>query len=75
MNPLSISLHLIVFYTKLFRRSNFFYFYFLQDLQLFGKIEWVGGKPPIAEPKCGFRGEKCISKFVVTKQKTYLLKC
>jgi guanylate cyclase, other len=29
---------------------------------LFEQISWVGGKgPPIAEPECGFRGEKCIS--------------
>lgn len=28
---------------------------------MFEKIPWVGGKPPIAEPECGFRAEKCIS--------------
>lgn len=28
---------------------------------MFENFKWVGGKPPIAEPKCGFRGEKCIS--------------
>jgi guanylate cyclase, other len=22
---------------------------------------WFNGKPPIAEPECGYRGEKCIS--------------
>lgn len=32
-----------------------------KGLQLFENIPWVGGKPPIAEPECGFRGEKCIS--------------
>lgn len=32
-----------------------------KGLQLFEKISWVGGNPPIAEPECGFRGEKCIS--------------
>lgn len=28
---------------------------------MFEAIPWIGGKPPIAEPECGFRGEKCIS--------------
>lgn len=28
---------------------------------MFENIQWVSGKPPIAEPDCGFRGEKCIS--------------
>lgn len=23
------------------------------------KIAWIGGKPPIAEPTCGFDGRKC----------------
>ncbi|XP_038064179.1 guanylate cyclase 32E-like [Patiria miniata] len=23
------------------------------------KIDWVGGRPPLAEPKCGFFGKKC----------------
>ncbi|XP_037032480.1 guanylate cyclase 32E isoform X2 [Bradysia coprophila] len=31
------------------------------ELQLFDEIKWVGSGPPIAEPRCGFRGEKCIS--------------
>ncbi|XP_057666697.1 guanylate cyclase 32E [Diorhabda carinulata] len=26
-------------------------------------IQWVGGKLPRAEPKCGFKGEKCIYKI------------
>ncbi|XP_074039726.1 guanylyl cyclase at 32E [Leptinotarsa decemlineata] len=26
-------------------------------------IQWVGKKIPLAEPKCGFHGEKCISKI------------
>lgn len=30
-------------------------------MQLFEAIPWVGGAPPVAEPFCGFRGEKCIS--------------
>lgn len=33
----------------------------LKDLQLFEQITWVGGKSPVAEPFCGYRGEKCIS--------------
>ncbi|KAG5673369.1 hypothetical protein PVAND_003425 [Polypedilum vanderplanki] len=33
----------------------------IPDLQLFERLSWVGGKVPIAEPICGFRGEKCIS--------------
>lgn len=33
-----------------------------QDLQLFDEIRWIGSGPPVAEPKCGFRGQKCISK-------------
>lgn len=28
---------------------------------MFESIEWVGNGPPVAEPYCGFRGEKCIS--------------
>ncbi|XP_055533720.1 guanylate cyclase 32E isoform X2 [Wyeomyia smithii] len=31
------------------------------DIKLFDTIDWVGKGPPIAEPLCGFRGEKCIS--------------
>ncbi|KAI8122202.1 Receptor-type guanylate cyclase Gyc76C [Lucilia cuprina] len=33
----------------------------LPDLNLYGKIEWVGAGRPAAEPNCGFAGEKCIS--------------
>ncbi|XP_022091376.1 guanylate cyclase 32E-like [Acanthaster planci] len=34
------------------------------DMQVYAshakaKIDWVGGKPPLAEPKCGFFGKKC----------------
>ena len=32
-----------------------------KGLQLFEQIPWVGKGPPISEPDCGFRGEKCIS--------------
>ncbi|GAB0098027.1 Guanylate cyclase [Sergentomyia squamirostris] len=31
------------------------------DLLLFRAVEWINNKPPISEPQCGFRGEKCIS--------------
>ena len=24
------------------------------------KIEWINGFPPVDEPFCGYRGEKCI---------------
>jgi hypothetical protein len=34
-----------------------------QDLQLTDSVDWVNGHPPIAEPPCGFRGEKCISEY------------
>lgn len=34
-----------------------------KDLQLFEQIDWVGNGPPIPEPRCGFRGEKCISEL------------
>ena len=23
-------------------------------------IQWVGGKQPLAEPPCGFKGERCV---------------
>ncbi|CAL8123550.1 unnamed protein product [Orchesella dallaii] len=26
------------------------------------QIQWVGGKPPKAEPRCGFHGEHCVYK-------------
>lgn len=31
-------------------------------VELSGDIYWVGGRPPIAVPLCGFRGELCISE-------------
>ncbi|XP_055593126.1 speract receptor isoform X2 [Uranotaenia lowii] len=33
----------------------------IQDITLFNAIDWVGSNPPLAEPECGFRGEKCVS--------------
>ncbi|XP_038109583.1 guanylate cyclase 32E isoform X3 [Culex quinquefasciatus] len=33
----------------------------IPDIKLFDAIDWVGSGPPTAEPRCGFRGEKCIS--------------
>lgn len=35
---------------------------FLKHVNLSSVIYWVGGRPPIAQPPCGFRGEKCISE-------------
>ncbi|XP_014478817.1 PREDICTED: guanylate cyclase 32E isoform X2 [Dinoponera quadriceps] len=31
----------------------------LPELKLTGEIQWVGGGPPVAEPYCGYHGEKC----------------
>lgn len=28
-------------------------------------VDWIAGKPPVAEPACGYRGQKCISKFII----------
>ncbi|XP_055383503.1 speract receptor [Condylostylus longicornis] len=34
----------------------------LPDLNLYREFNWVNGYgPPVAEPPCGFKGEKCIS--------------
>ncbi|XP_063226249.1 guanylate cyclase 32E isoform X2 [Bacillus rossius redtenbacheri] len=33
----------------------------LPALRLTGVIDWPVGRPPVAEPRCGFRGEKCIT--------------
>uniref|UniRef100_A0AAG5DN07 Guanylate cyclase n=1 Tax=Anopheles atroparvus TaxID=41427 RepID=A0AAG5DN07_ANOAO len=33
----------------------------IPEIRLFDTIDWVGVGPPAAEPRCGFRGEKCIS--------------
>ncbi|XP_018338733.1 PREDICTED: guanylate cyclase 32E-like [Trachymyrmex septentrionalis] len=33
----------------------------LPKLQLNKKIQWLGNGPPIAEPHCGYHGEKCNS--------------
>lgn len=43
----------------------YFPYFNIQDLQLFDEIRWVGNGPPVAEPKCGFRGQKCISKKIL----------
>jgi guanylate cyclase, other len=34
----------------------------LPKMHLNENIEFIGGDCPVAEPECGFRGEKCISK-------------
>lgn len=46
-----------------FHENIFSFILELKDLQLFDQIDWVGNGPPIPEPRCGFRGEKCISKL------------
>jgi hypothetical protein len=33
--------------------------YFLQKLTLYDDVDWVGGRPPVSHPPCGFFGEKC----------------
>uniref|UniRef100_A0A8D8RBI4 Guanylate cyclase n=1 Tax=Cacopsylla melanoneura TaxID=428564 RepID=A0A8D8RBI4_9HEMI len=33
----------------------------LPMLSLTQGIDWISGYPPLAEPPCGFRGEKCVS--------------
>ncbi|XP_066292831.1 receptor-type guanylate cyclase Gyc76C-like [Branchiostoma lanceolatum] len=32
-------------------------------------IDWVGGSPPLVEPPCGFRGQRCVSPPGVAKFK------
>ena len=77
----------------LFFLSFFFFFFFfsfvvhrssfrLQRLRLTRDISWIGDGPPIAEPRCGYHGEKCtctytttpfiISRFAVTAYKSIL---
>ena len=34
---------------------------------MISKIYWSSGEPPLAEPLCGFRGEKCICEFRTNK--------
>ncbi len=34
------------------------FLYFSENRQ----IQWVAGKPPKSEPRCGFEGEKCVHK-------------
>ncbi|XP_050344791.1 speract receptor isoform X2 [Nymphalis io] len=31
------------------------------ELRLLREIKWPGGRAPLSEPPCGFRGEKCVS--------------
>ena len=35
----------------------------MQVLHIKEEIDWISGGPPIAEPMCGFRDEKCISEY------------
>lgn len=37
-------------------------FYHKQTLTLEHQIDWLCGKPPLTEPKCGLSGEKCVYK-------------
>lgn len=27
------------------------------------EMRWPGGRVPLSEPPCGFKGEKCVSKY------------
>ncbi|KAB0802102.1 hypothetical protein PPYR_04288 [Photinus pyralis] len=36
----------------------------LPSLRMFENFNWVGGRPPVALPQCGFRGEHCVSNTV-----------
>lgn len=38
----------------------------LQILRLTRDISWIGDGPPIAEPHCGYHGEKCTCTCVFT---------
>ncbi|XP_065215329.1 guanylate cyclase 32E [Planococcus citri] len=33
----------------------------LPEMQMISDIYWINGKPPVAEPVCGFQEERCIS--------------
>ncbi|KDR09970.1 Guanylate cyclase 32E, partial [Zootermopsis nevadensis] len=37
----------------------------LLDLHLTDSVDWVSGHPPIAEPPCGFREEKCVTRHAL----------
>lgn len=32
---------------------------------MISSIYWINGKPPVAEPVCGFHGERCICKYCI----------
>ncbi|KAK5645421.1 hypothetical protein RI129_006721 [Pyrocoelia pectoralis] len=36
----------------------------LPSLRMFEQFNWVGGKPPVSLPRCGFRGEHCVSNTI-----------
>lgn len=46
---------------QLIASTSSFIMYFCSQQELVGgdKIAWIGGKPPAAEPDCGFDGVKC----------------
>lgn len=37
---------------------------YLQEVRFLRELKWPGGQPPLSEPPCGFRGEKCVSKYL-----------
>lgn len=39
-----------------------------QDLNLYRRIDWVGNARPAAAPRCGFVGEKCVSKLPTAEE-------
>lgn len=55
----------VALFICLFIHQFFYLFFFAQEFKYFNEtrpIQWIGGKLPLAEPICGFFGEKCISK-------------
>ncbi|CAB0035081.1 unnamed protein product [Trichogramma brassicae] len=48
-----------IFYFPLYRFKP--YYGYVQLLRVIQSIPWVDGRPPVAEPYCGYHGEKCYS--------------
>jgi hypothetical protein len=38
----------------------------LQKLRTIRDIPWIGNKPPVDEPYCGYHGEKCYCNYIHT---------
>lgn len=36
-----------------------------QEVRFLRDMKWPGGQVPLSEPPCGFRGEKCVSKYTL----------